>query len=106
MGDSGAHTLLLARSGKAALDFREALAEDGVTSRIVWPKTYLEYGLMKRNPLVQAGLAAGQWPSRSAEMAPRVISVTLSRYTTPDIITLTAESIARNARLLESQELY
>jgi dTDP-4-amino-4,6-dideoxygalactose transaminase len=104
--DSGAHTLLLARSGKAALDFRTALADSGIASRIIWPKTYLEYGLMKRNSLVQAGLAAGQWPARSAELAPRIISVTLSRYTTPDVITLTAESIARSAQLLENPEQY
>jgi dTDP-4-amino-4,6-dideoxygalactose transaminase len=102
--DSGAHTLLRARSGRAALDFRAALADDGIASRIVWPKTYLEYGLMNRNSLVQVGLAAGQWPARSARLAPRIISVTLSRYTTQEVITMTAESIARNARLLENPE--
>lgn len=104
--DSGAHTLLLARSERSALDFKTALADDGIASRIVWPKTYLEYGLMKRNPLVQAGLAAGKWPARSSELAPRIISITMSKYMTPPVIRLTIESITRNTRLLENSEQY
>jgi perosamine synthetase len=98
--DSGAHTLLLAKSAEGARAFCAALAVDGVASRVVWPKTYAEFGLMKRLPLVQAGLKVGRWPARSSALAPRVVSVTLSKYTTPAVIGRVVEAIVANVGLL------
>jgi dTDP-4-amino-4,6-dideoxygalactose transaminase len=98
--DSGAHTLLLARSAKDARTFCAALAAADVGSRVVWRKPYPEFGVMQRLPLVKAGLQAGRWPARASALAPRIVSVTLSKYTTPEVIDRVAAAILSQAGLL------
>jgi dTDP-4-amino-4,6-dideoxygalactose transaminase len=98
--DSGAHTLLLARSAKDARTFSAALAAADVGSRVVWRKPYPEFGVMQRLPLVKAGLQAGRWPARASALAPRIVSVTLSKYTTPEVIDRVAAAILSQAGLL------
>ena len=103
--DSGAHTLLLANSADDARAFCAALAAEGVASRVVWRKTYPEFGVMQRQPLVRAGLRAGRWPARSSALAPRIISVTVSKYATPDVIGRVAAAITAHSSLLADSGL-
>jgi dTDP-4-amino-4,6-dideoxygalactose transaminase len=102
--DSGGHTLLLAKSSEDARRFCAALAAEGVSLRVVWPKTFMEFGLMKRTLPVSAGLSAVQRPARASALAPRIIGVTVSKYAGRDVIERVADAILAHADLLVDPE--
>lgn len=98
--DAATHTLLLARDANSALPFCAALRAENVLARVVWKKTFPEFGVFRRNELLQKHLAALPWPKTAAELAPRILSIPLSKYVTEANITLVATAIRDNRHLL------
>ena len=99
--DSGAHTLLLATTPKSARAFCSELASSGVLAAVVWPRTYMEFAVMKREPSVKAGVRIGGWPSLSSSLAPRIVGLTVSKYADARALERVADAVNRNADLLE-----
>lgn len=78
--DAGSHTLFLARSASSAQEFCGALRAENVLARVVWKKTYLEYGVFVRSEDVMRGVSAHPWPKEAVALAPRILSVPTSKY--------------------------
>ena len=51
--DAATHTLLLARDSASALEFTQALRADDVLARVVWKKTFPEFGVFQRDKALQ-----------------------------------------------------
>jgi perosamine synthetase len=98
--DAATHTLLLARDADSAREFCDALRAEDLLARVVWKKTFPEFGVFQRSKPLQEHLAALPWPRRAAELAPRILSVPSSKYVTEAGITSIAEAIRGNRHLL------
>ncbi|MCS0636936.1 DegT/DnrJ/EryC1/StrS family aminotransferase [Streptomyces sp. LP05-1] len=94
-GDAGSHTLLLARGASEAQEFCAALAARGVLARLVWKKTWLEYGLFQRE-LTSRSSAARPWSGKATALAPRILSVPTSKYLTDSAVAEVADAVVAN----------
>ncbi|MEU3716864.1 DegT/DnrJ/EryC1/StrS family aminotransferase [Streptomyces californicus] len=90
--DAGSHTLVLARDTAAAEEFRVELARRGVLARPVWKKSWVEYGLYRRE--FASGAPAGPWPGKAVGLASRILSIPTSKYVTDSAVDQVAEAIA------------
>ncbi|WEH36593.1 DegT/DnrJ/EryC1/StrS family aminotransferase [Streptomyces sp. AM 4-1-1] len=100
-GDAGSHTLFEALSESDARDFCAALASRNVLARTVWKKTYLDYGLFRRN--APSGLFSDARPKKAIALAPRILSVPTSKYLTESAVEAMAEAIVLNRHHLASE---
>ncbi|MQS05752.1 DegT/DnrJ/EryC1/StrS family aminotransferase [Streptomyces alkaliphilus] len=100
-GDTGSHTLFAARSEEDAREFCAALAARGVLARVVWRKTYPEYGLFRRH--TASGAALGAWPRKAASRAPRILGVPTSKYLTESAVEQVADAILANRHHIVSE---
>jgi dTDP-4-amino-4,6-dideoxygalactose transaminase len=98
-GDSGSHTLLLARDATAAAQFCQQLAASRVLARTVWKKTYLEYDLFRKWG-IEEKIRPYPLPQRARLMSPRIVSVPSPKYLGSDASDQVAEAILDNAHLL------
>lgn len=81
--DSGTHTLFLAKSGSSAVDFCADVALHGVLARVVWRKTYFEYGVF-RELAARLGTMSIPMPELAMSLAPRILSIPTSKYLSQD----------------------
>ncbi|MEE6269068.1 MULTISPECIES: DegT/DnrJ/EryC1/StrS family aminotransferase [Streptomyces] len=88
-GDAASHTLFVARSTADAAEFCTGLAARGVLARVVWKKTYPEYGLFRR----VLPSAPHPWPKKAEALAPRILSVPTSKYLTDAAVSQVAEAV-------------
>ncbi|GAA2640378.1 DegT/DnrJ/EryC1/StrS family aminotransferase [Streptomyces axinellae] len=100
-GDAGSHTLFLAQDDSSATEFRNALAARGVLARVVWKKTWLEYGLFQRELGGSAG--APPFPKKAVALASRILSVPTSKYVTDTAVAQVADAIASGRRHLAQE---
>ncbi|MGY5309158.1 DegT/DnrJ/EryC1/StrS family aminotransferase [Nocardia gipuzkoensis] len=98
--DSGSHTLFLAKGAASAAEFCDAMRTQGALARIVWRKTYLEYGVFRRLEGPTAKAAQLCWPDQAVALAPRILSVPTSKYLTDSDITRVADAITESRRHL------
>jgi perosamine synthetase len=98
--DAATHTLLLARDAESALQFCDALRAEEVLARVVWKKTFPEFGVFRRSEPLQEHLAVLPWPKTAAELAPRILSVPSSKYVTEADTAQIAKAIRSNRHLL------
>jgi dTDP-4-amino-4,6-dideoxygalactose transaminase len=99
-GDAGSHTLFRASGAQQALRFCTALAADGVMARVVWPRTFLEYGVIRRLSIVDTAPDAPHWPTRAVATAPTIVGLPVSKYVDTNGISRIAEAVSRHRRLL------
>lgn len=97
--DSGAHTLLVGRTSEDALAFCAGLAANDVSARIVWPKTYVEFAVLKRLRQFDAGQDDG-WPTRASALAPRILTLTVSKYASQEVVERVAAAVVAYAHRL------
>jgi perosamine synthetase len=98
--DAATHTLLLARDAGSALEFTRALRAEDVLARVVWKKTFPEFGVFQRNKALQEHMAVVPWPRTAARLAPRIVSVPSSKYLTEADIAQIAKAIRASRQLL------
>ncbi len=98
--DAATHTLLLASDAESALEFASALRAEDVLARVVWKKTFPEFGVFRRDRAFQEHLAVLPWPEAAARLAPRIISVPSSKYLTEADIAQVAKAIRASRQLL------
>ncbi len=98
--DAATHTLLLARDAESAVEFCSALRHQDVTARIVWKKTFPEFGVFRRHRKLQEQLAQVPDPVRAASLAPRILSVPSSKYLTEADVAQVANAVLANRHLL------
>jgi perosamine synthetase len=98
--DAATHTLLLARDAGSALEFTRTLRAEDVLARVVWKKTFPEFGVFRRNKALQEHLAVLPWPQAAAGLAPRIVSVPSSKYLTEADVAHVAKAIRSHQQLL------
>lgn len=98
--DSGAHTLLLAASAMAAREFCDSVSAHGTAVKVVWPRAFVDFGVMRRCPQVQEGIAVAGTPHQAVQAAPRLVSVTLSKYAGDADIARTGDAVLAHLDLL------
>ncbi|MFI9081881.1 DegT/DnrJ/EryC1/StrS family aminotransferase [Streptomyces sioyaensis] len=101
-GDSGSHTLFVARTATDAERFCAALKADDVVARVVWKKTYLEYGVFQRSELT-SGLPSHCWPKVTVALGPRILSVPVSKYVAESGVARVAEAVLNNRHHLSRE---
>ncbi|ROO86722.1 dTDP-4-amino-4,6-dideoxygalactose transaminase [Actinocorallia herbida] len=98
--DAATHTLLLARDAMSAQRFCAALRAEQVLARVVWRKTFPEFGVFRRDEGLRKHLAALPGPKTAEELAPRILSVPSSKYVTEAGLAAVAEAVRANRGLL------
>ncbi|MEW1549959.1 DegT/DnrJ/EryC1/StrS family aminotransferase [Streptomyces tsukubensis] len=100
-GDAASHTLFLARGADDAAEFCAGLAARGVLARVVWKKTYPEYGVFRR--LLPS--APHPRPRKAEALAPRILSVPTSKYLTDTAVSQVAEAVVAHRRHLVEERV-
>lgn len=101
--DSATHLLLLAHDMESSLEFCKALRAKDVVARVVWKKTFPEFGVFRRYKPLQDLFATVPWPKNAADLAPRLLSVPSSKYVTEGGVAQVAEAIRTNRDLLSDR---
>ncbi|MEV0265453.1 aminotransferase class I/II-fold pyridoxal phosphate-dependent enzyme [Streptomyces sp. NPDC050617] len=91
-GDAGSHTLFVARTALDAQRFCEALKAESVVARVVWKKTFREYGVFRRSGLADE-LSSQRWPKTAVALGPRILSVPVSKYVPESGVARVAEAV-------------
>ncbi|MFD7668417.1 DegT/DnrJ/EryC1/StrS family aminotransferase [Streptomyces sp. NPDC059788] len=98
-GDSGSHTLFVARTASDAQQFCAALKAEDVVARVVWKKTFLEYGVFRQSGLTDE-LSSQQWPKTAVALGPRILSVPVSKYVPESGVARVAEAVLNHRQHL------